>query len=224
MKPINRFKLSLAVLMVVISVFTLSSKTSAATFIGTLNHNSYLYNQNGVRLKTKGKLYKNHKVKLIGKLTEKTVTMPYTRTQYEGRPVKAPYYFLINNYGESPKRCYLSYKMIKNHPYYSLGKGQYIRAANVGHIDNHTVAATERILTVKRNAHLWSYNLKPLSETVIKGQKVKVDALINLGNYNVTNRVYCFYRIKGTQTYIYANDTKAPRIDLEFAEKAENRK
>lgn len=58
---------------------------------------------------------------------------------------------------------------------------------------------------------------------VKKGQKVRVDALLNLKNYNVSSRVYCFYRIKGTQTYIYANDTKRPRIDLQFAETIENR-
>ncbi|MBN6049922.1 SLAP domain-containing protein [Lactobacillus helveticus] len=212
-----------AVLMIISTLYLFSSKASAATYTGTLNHNTYVYDKNGKRKTSHRKLLKGDKVTLVGKLTSKIVTNPYTRGQYDDLPVKAPYYFVIETYGQPVKRCYLSYRMIKKQPYYSMGEGNYVKAANVGRIDKYGVVATETTLTVKRNAHLWNYAGNQISKTVKKGQKVGVDALINLKDYNVSSRVYCFYRIKGTQRYIYANDTKRPRINLQFAETVENR-
>lgn len=200
-----------------------SQKTSAATYTGTLNHNTYVYGKNGKRKTSYKKLLKNKKIALKGNIISEIVTNPYTRGQYDGLPTKAPYYFVVDNIGQPVKRCYLSYRMIKKQPYYSIGKGNYVKAANVSRIDKYGVAATEATLTVKRNTHLQNYEGNQIPQTVKKGQKVRVDALLNLKNYNVSSRVYCFYRIKGTQTYIYANDTKQPRIDLQFAETIENR-
>lgn len=210
-------------LLVISSLYFLSNKVSAETLTGTLNHNTYVYNKNGKRKTAYRKLLKGEKVKLVGRVTYKTVTNPYTRGQYDGLPVKAPYYFVVDNYGQPVKRCYLSYHMIKQQPYYSMGKGNYVKAANVGRIGKYGIVATEATLTVTRTAHLWNYAGNQISQTVKKGQKVRVDALLNLKGYNVSSRVYCFYRIKGTQKYIYANDTKRPRIDLQFAETIENR-
>lgn len=218
----------IAVLMVVSFLCFFSQNTSAATYTGTLNHNTYVYDKSGKRKTSYKKLFKGEKVTLVGNLTSKTVTnpytsMPYTRIQYDGLPVNAPFYFFVNDYGQPKKMCYVSYRMIKKQPYYNMGQGNYVKAANVGHIGKYAVYATELTLTVKRDAHLYNYAGNPISQMVKKGQKVRVDALLNLKNYNVSSRVYCFYRIKGTQTYIYANDTKRPRIDLQFAETIENR-
>ena len=218
----------IAVLMVVSFLCFFSQNTSAATYTGTLNHNTYVYDKSGKRKTSYKKLFKGEKVTLVGNLTSKTVTnpytsMPYTRSQYDGLPVNAPFYFFVNDYGQPKKMCYVSYRMIKKQPYYNMGQGNYVKAANVGHIGKYAVYATELTLTVKRDAHLYNYAGNPISQMVKKGQKVRVDALLNLKNYNVSSRVYCFYRIKGTQTYIYANDTKRPRIDLQFAETIENR-
>lgn len=224
MKQYKEYLSIIATLVLGVSLlYVFSTTVSATTYTGTLNHNTYVYNKNGKRKTSYKKLLKGKKVTLVGKVISKTVTNPYTRGQYDGLPVKAPYYFVIDNYGQPVKRCYLSYHMIKQQPYYRMGKGNYVKAANVGRIGKYGIVATEATLTVKSNAHLWNYAGNQISQTVKKGQKVRVDALLNLKGYNVSSRVYCFYRIKGTQKYIYANDTKRPRIDLQFAETIENR-
>lgn len=135
-----------AIIVALLSVsflYFFSQNTSAATYTGTLNHNTYVYNKNGRRKTSYRKLLKGQKVTLVGNIISKTITNPYTRGQYDGLPTKSPYYFVVDITGQPVRRCYLSYHMIKKQPYYSIGKGNYLKAINVGRIGGYGIAATE---------------------------------------------------------------------------------
>lgn len=215
-KYLNAF---VAILLAVGSLYFFSQKASAETYTGTLNHNTYVYNKNGKRKTSYRKLLKGEKITLVGNVVSRSMKWPYVKNPSDDTPLLtgSKYYFIDNSDQKNVKVCYLTYRTIKKQPYYSLGKGNYIRVANIEKIGKFYQLITETTVTLKKKTHLYNSQGDQLNQIVKKGSKFKVDALINLKDYNVSSRVYCFYRIKGTQRYIYATDVKRPRIDLNWA-------
>lgn len=110
-----------------------TTKTEDTSLTGTLNHNAYVYDKNGKRIKSAGTLKKGTTVKYIGTAT------------------------------------------IKNKDYYNLGKGQYIKAANVDPDVDDQVGDDKNVevtyIKLIKNAYVYDENGKRVanSGTLFKG-------------------------------------------------------
>jgi len=165
-----------------------------------LNHNAYIYNKNGHRLKNyrgNKKLYWGHTIKYVGE------TQPVT--------IDSKKYYLLNddNYHQS----WLPYRTIKGNQYYNLGKGGYVKAANVGKIAGQPLYTSEATVTLIPYPGVKDIPVEGSNKEYKKGDKVTVDGIT--GMYN-GNRGDINYRIKGTKTaFIDENNIKVkPRQKL----------
>lgn len=110
-----------------------TTKTEDTSLTGTLNHNAYVYDKNGKRIKSAGTLKKGTTVKYIGTAT------------------------------------------IKNKDYYNLGKGQYVKAANVDPDVDDQVGDDKNVevtyIKLIKNAYVYDENGKRVanSGTLFKG-------------------------------------------------------
>lgn len=165
-----------------------------------LNHNSYVYNKNGKRLKT----YKGKKA-FIKK--SKTLTI---KGKIEEISTAKRYYF----YGENSKGkitpYWLVYKKIEGNYYYSIGNKGYIKCINVRSVNgtDNRLIASQATVTVKpllgKVAYAEDSAGKSTTKTFKSGKKLIIDNTDILGN----NTDYS-YHIKGTNYWINARDLKA---------------
>ena len=151
-----------------------------------LNHNAYIYNKAGQRLKNfhgNKKLYWGHSIKYVGK------TQPID--------IDSKKYYLLNddNYHQS----WLPYRTIKGNQYYSLGKGGYVKAANVGQIDNQPLYISMATVALKSFSGLKEISAINSSQKFKNNQKVTIDRITKIYS---GNQLFPYYRLKGTNTFI----------------------
>lgn len=133
-----------------------------------LNHNSYVYDKNGKRLKNfNGKknvvLKANSIINYTGKIKDATDS--------------SAYYFYSDNNEKTAKT--LTTKTIKGQEYYAIGNGGYIKAANVNMIDGRTIFTTKSTyVTFKTDTYGYDENFKSNDTVYKKGQKVKISKSI----------------------------------------------
>lgn len=163
----------------------------------TLNHNTYLYNKNGVRVKNSKKLLKGEKVSVKGKVQKLS---------------KNKKYYTIYNY----QKYWLPYILIKGQAYYTTVKGKFIKVANVGKINNSELIATSGYVVTKKNTVFYNANGNATKNKVKKGSKFKVTALLNL-KPQVAD-MPGFYQVSKNK-FLSSLDVNKPRIDLQFLTK-----
>lgn len=171
----------------------------------TLNHNSYVYNNKGVRIKGL-KLSKGSSLKVKGNIEKINQN-------------QNPKYYLISyNTQDWNQKYWLPYKVINGKAYYSIGNGKYIRVANVKTVYGDELLANSGYVTVKKNTFIFDANANETKIKAKKGQKFKVDLLINLTPNMPSTLGY--YRIAGSKNkYLYAYYVKEPRIPLRILPK-----
>lgn len=163
----------------------------------TLNHNTYLYNKKGSRVKDSKKLLKDESVSVKGKIQKLS---------------KNKKYYTIYNY----QRYWLPYILIKGQAYYTTVKGKFIKVANVGKINNSELIATSGYVVTKKNTVFYNANGNATKNKVKKGSKFKVTALLNL-KPQVAD-MPGFYQVSKNK-FLYSLDVNKPRIDLQFLTK-----
>ncbi len=169
-----------------------------------LSANSRVYDKNGSRTSYNG-------LTLIPKyMLVKTAAKTHATT-------KSDKYYYFSNLSESKKRS-LTVTTIKGKPYYSLGKGAYISAANVGFVNGNTLyqASGTTTATILNKIHVLNNKLKSTSKLLKIGQKVKVDATKVTGK---GDSAALYFRIAGTKgknaQYIYWGDDAEYGMDQE---------
>lgn len=156
------------------------------------------------------------------------------RTTYHGLPLISKYmllttpskthaatktdmYYYFSNLSQSKKRS-LNTTTIKGKPYYSLGQGAYVLAANVGYINGNTVYQTSgtTTATILKKIHVLDNKLKTTNKALKVGKKVKVDATKVTGK---GDSAALYFRIAGTKgknaQYIYWGDDAEYGMDQE---------
>ncbi|MBP2058340.1 hypothetical protein J2Z60_001519 [Lactobacillus colini] len=163
-----------------------------------LNHNSYVYNNKGKRLK----YYKGKKalLKKSTRLTIKGKVEPITK-------VKRYYtYYSDTNGNDHPG--WLPYKKIKGNYYYKIGTNAYIKCINVSKINNEELQASQGTVIVKpfleKEAHATDKNGYFINKTFKAGTKLVVDDRIM-----PQDGQFYYYHVKGTNYWIGAIDIKA---------------
>lgn len=193
-----------------------------------LNHNSYIYNKKGVRLKKFHEsrkntfAYKHSPLKYSG--TIKKITSPGKKLYFLRSTWSNPYDRTLK-----PNYTFLPYKTIKGYQYYYLGSGGYVKVNNVSFVANQYVYTRKAVITLVKKSYMTSgknipiYNEKgkPTKKKLKSGSKVVVDYTVN-SNLPEEDAEYDFdyYHIKGKKNgYIIAQDAKSvPRQNLENKE------
>lgn len=208
-KAKSLFTLLLMLAASLILLLNINSKVNAATAtsVVTLNHNSYIYNKNGKRANSK-KLLKNQKVTVKGSVVRLYTTKKYYLITKWGR---------INNDGSVAipnEYSWLPYTIIKGWGYYQLADGGYIKTINISEVNGNEVIASWGSVIVKKNTVFYNINGDETKTKVKKGKKFTVDQYINLKpNWGMRES---FYRVSGTNKYLYTTDVKHPRIPLMY--------
>lgn len=219
------FLFLLASILISWALFLLSSTTvqAATNYVKLyLNHNAYVYNNKGVRLRGKNTYFKkNAVIKAPGKLEQTNQVKKYyildTHYQYTS-PEHDTYYMNL---------FWLPYKIIKGQPYYRISTNKYIKCINVKAINNkksilcvneeivhtlkHTIANRPIYAVVPYQQYVeldhTSYEYgRSTSKELPKNRNIIVDERTIFAN----NDTYS-YHIKGTKYYIYAGDIRKPR-------------
>ena len=193
---------SLSVVAINTNNFNYVSASAASTKETTvklrLNHNSYVYDKNGKRLKK----YKGKKalIKKSQKLTIKGKIEPIQKAKR--------YYFYGKLENGNRPAYWLTYKKINNDYYYSIGNKGYIKCVNVKTIDDYSLMSTEATVTIKprieKVAHTWNKLGEQTTKTYKSGQKLIIDDTNILPNQNTYS-----YRVKGTDYWVSAQDLKS---------------
>ncbi|TSO26734.1 SLAP domain-containing protein [Lactobacillus sp. LL6] len=181
-----------------VSASTTSTKETTVKL--RLNHNSYVYDKNGKRLKK----YKGKKalIKKSQKLTVKGKIEPIQKAKR--------YYFYDNDVNNNIIPYWLAYTKIKGNYYYSIGNKGYIKCINVKSIngDDNRLISTEATVIIKprigKVAHTWNKLGKQTTKTYKSGQKLIIDDTNILPNQNTYS-----YRVKGTDYWVSAQDLKS---------------
>lgn len=163
-----------------------------------LNYNSAIYNKYGKRIKGKKTLKKGMPINYSGKI--------------EVSDNKADFYYI--KYDQNKRSYYsLSHKVIKGEWYYSIGKGQYIKAYNVSHINGEIMYTSKPTYVVPNSdMHVLNKDLQTTDKVVRAGKKVKVDgATVNGQGDNAE----LYYRLAGKDEYLWWGD------DSEYPEDAQ---
>lgn len=159
-----------------------------------LKKNAYAYNRRGYR--TGRKYIKNRSVIRFNGTLKKISSIGKKQFYYENNGT---------NY-------WLPTKKIKGHSYTYIGSGQYIRTANIGTMDFNKDGFTESQETVyvgqsyQKTIPLRDIDGKTTGNTVKPGQKIVIDQQIRISGVTPMDE---YYRIKGTNEYIYVNDLKS---------------
>ncbi|WP_278341270.1 SLAP domain-containing protein [Lactobacillus acetotolerans] len=176
-----------------------------------LNHNSYVYDQNGNRLK-------NYRGKRGNTIIANRTLLHYAGKVELTTEIKDYYYMIISNYKDKTsdtKYYWLPYKNIKGHDYYYLGDNGYIKAANVDYIDGYPVYYNgTTYATVKRNTHTYDINnIFKKGKALKKGQKFPIDRVTV--TYNDDPNYYA--HIKNTKNeYIMADEYDSSDIAYRY--------
>ncbi|TSO25552.1 SLAP domain-containing protein [Lactobacillus sp. LL6] len=175
-----------------------AASTKETTVKLRLNHNSYVYDKNGKRLKK----YKGKKalIKKSQKLTIKGKIEPIQKAKR--------YYFYGKLENGNRPAYWLTYKKINNDYYYSIGNKGYIKCVNVKTIDGYSLMSTEATVTIKprieKVARTWNKLGEQTTKTYKSGQKLIINDTNILPNQNTYS-----YRVKGTDYWISAQDLKS---------------
>lgn len=166
--------------------------------IMVLNYNSAIYNKKGKKVKGTKIIKAGQPVNYVGKI--------------ETSDKNADFYYVKYNKNQ-PSYYSLSHKVINGEWYYSIGKGQYIKAYNVGHI-NGEVMFTSKLTYVVPNSDMFVLNkdLESTDKVVRAGQKVKVDGAVVNGQ---GDNAELYYRLAGKDEYLWWGD------DSEYPEAAQ---
>lgn len=175
---------------------------------GTLSvyHNAYVYDKNGKRLKSyRGSkkntlIRKSSAINYVGKLNEMNNTSENIPDYY--------YFNGINQY-YSTKMLWVSYHTIKGKPYYNIGNGGYIKAANIGYVNGKLLYTSEGTIVLGKpfqldnKYHIWNKDGKMTKKILPykKGDKITVDRWINVDGFS-------YFKIKGKNIYISEKDVK----------------
>lgn len=188
-----------------------------------LNHNAYVYNNKGVRLRGKNTYFKKDAIiKAPGKLEQINQVKKYylwNQHQQDMNPEHITYYANL---------FWLPYKTIKHQPYYRISTNKYLKCVNVKAINNknnvlwvnqetvhtlkHTIANRPIYAIVPYQQYVemdhTSYeNGRFTSKELPKNRNIIIDEMTVFSN----NDTYS-YHIKNTKYYIYADDITKPRF------------
>ena len=166
-----------------------------------LNHNSFVYDKNGKRIKHffgshgKTKLDYRQPVNFVGNLKKVSNNAKYYIVI--GNPTNP------NNIYNTGQKYYLPYKNIKGEYYYYLGHGDYIKANNVSLINgyfHYTTIAKGKVRGVYKKTVMYDSQGELIKgEYLKKGQILTFDAVKSKKNNN-------FYRITGTNKWVIGFD------------------
>lgn len=177
-----------------------TSTTKTTTVKLRLNHNSYVYDKNGKRLKKyKGK---SALIKKSQKLTIKGKIEPISSAKR--------YYFYGNDASGKITPYWLVYKKIKGDYYYSIGNKGYIKCINVKTVngdDNRLIASQATVIVkplIGNVAYAEDSSGHYTTKVLKKGQKLVINDTDILGD-----QLTYSYHIKGTKYWVSAQDLKA---------------
>ncbi|TSO26735.1 SLAP domain-containing protein [Lactobacillus sp. LL6] len=182
-----------------------AASTKETTVKLRLNHNSYIYDKNGKRLKK----YKGKKA-LIKKSQELTIKGKIEPIQ----KIKRYYFYIVTDSGKHSTPYWMQYKKIKGDYYYNLGNGSYIKCINVKSINGNSIIPSQATVIVKpflgkTTTYATDDTGKATNKVLRKNEKLIVD------NTGVLGEVGGFsYHIKGTDYWVSSEDLKAkPRTN-----------
>ncbi|MDF7639607.1 SLAP domain-containing protein [Lactobacillus sp. ESL0791] len=171
----------------------------------TLNHNTRIYNRKGQKLSSYLR---------SSSLLKKGTTVKYeAKIQAIDDPSTKRYSFHDNKWNW----FYLPYETIKGQEYYSIGHGGYIKAANIGQINNYQLYTNEATGVIKD----LKYSRTPGKEPVFDYHAVKTNKYLTVGTkvtitqqagiYDLSEHAYGnqgiteFYKIKNSNEYVWTN-------------------
>lgn len=169
-----------------------------------LNLNSYVYTRSGKRTK---KLLRGLSYSFTGKYVQNDNATNYV--------------FSIGQH-----KYQLKTTRIKGNDYFQIGRNQYIRAINIDSVAAHKVELAQTQITVKKNPPIVMVGANGYAintdKTAKKGQKYTADALVGMNV--MANSFPNAYRIKGTNTYIWASDAYTRHnLSLQLSDASESK-
>lgn len=197
---------ALTVFMGIIALEISSIQVNAANTVKLyLNHNAYVYNSKGIRMRRKNNYIKKNKVIIAPGNLKKTdivkryYTMNITTTA---------------NKDQKTTLYWLPYKTIKKQEYYRISKNRYIKCINVDAINNKENILSTNYATVTVSYEPWLKHVyaqndlgKDTSKILKAKSKLVVDEFDFLGHQSLFS-----YHIKDTPYWIYSGDVeKDPR-------------
>lgn len=154
----------------------------------TLNNNTYLYNRKGKR---------------IGRSKLLRGSVVTTNSKIRNASANDQYYFYKNTDENSKAKSTFVTKKIRGQSYLSLGKGAYIKIANV-QTANGMILFTKGPITIKdRNVELYDSHFKKIKQTLKAGTKLTLDKTVIDTSYSDPQ---LNFRIKGTNHLVYWGD------------------
>lgn len=176
-----------------------TSTTKTTTVKLRLNHNSYVYDKNGKRLK---------KYKGKSALIKKSKTVTFKGKIEPIKTIKRYYFYVVTDNGKHSTPYWLSYKKIKGSYYYSIGNKGYIKCINVSSINGNSLLSSQATVIVKpllgKVAYAQDASGNRTTKTYKKGQKLTIDNTDILGD-----QLTYSYHIKGTDYWISAQDLES---------------
>lgn len=120
---------------------------------------------------------------------------------------KATKYYFINNEGQPQE---IPYVTIKGIDYYNLGKGQYIKVADVTTVNGNQIFTNYLTVTTTKQAPLYNMKGEKTKDVIAKNKKVQVEREIinpqNVEDIDDTGWTYYFYKLKGEDKLINLGD------------------
>lgn len=159
--------------------------------------NSYVYDKNGKRVTKYG-------VSKKAVLLRKSQIVNYTASLKAANADS--FRFLVDNNGN---KTVLTYKNIKGHQYYSVGKNAYVRVANVSYVDNKPLYAAFQTVTLGKHNNdtkvpVYDAEGKASKKVLTAGDKVEVDRTKTVKSGKET---LILYGVKGQKdSYLDMND------------------
>lgn len=156
----------------------------------TLITNTYVYNREGQRVRSQGKL-----------LNGQTIN-------HEGSTVKATrnskFVFYPKDGEANESTMTLKTTAIGGQPYFAIGKNKYVKAANVGYTDGHMLFDNGTVTaTMTDDTYAYNSSFKQTKKIYRAGQKVQLDG------YKIDNSLsdpQLYFHVKGTNYYLYVTD------------------
>lgn len=180
-----------------------NTKNKKDNIVLTLNHNSYIYDKGGQRLKVHGR--KLRALKKVKKLRIKSQINPINKIKR--------YYFYAPTSNDDTKFTphWLPYKKIKGKYYYHIENNKYIKCINVSRINNYLVNASQATVIVKPlMSKTKAYAVDGKIGAYIKSKTFKTGTRLVVDDWNILGDAgYFSYHIKGTKYWIDTTDLKA---------------
>lgn len=154
----------------------------------TLSSNTYLYNRYGQRL-GRSKLLRGQAVSTNSKVRNATANDQY-------------YFYQSTNYKNKAKSAFVA-KKIRGQQYLSLGKGAYIKIANVQTANGMILFTKGPITVTNTSTELYDSHFKKIDQTLKPGTKITLDK-VEIDTSLSDPQLY--FRIKGTNHLVYWGD------------------